>query len=228
MSWTVTTWNIHGSVEPDLEDLAEVLRTCGADVVALQEVRQRQARRLARLLGWRSVWRRKHYPYSPLAWWLAEGHALLTPHTLRDPVRHTLSRGHRVWIYRYRIMLSAHVERDGESLTVHNLHLSSDGTDERIEQARRACGAALDIAATTRVVCGDFNAHESPEVIREFHPLGVHDPGGSFTCKSHAPVKRIDYVLVPDAATHVEVETPEGDDTWATRSDHLPVTVTFH
>lgn len=226
MSWTVTTWNLHGSADPDLEDIAEVLRQIEPDALALQEVRRTQARRLGALLGMRVAWRRKHYPYSPLVWWRAEGHAIVTPHQIGDVRRDTVSTGEPVWIYRRRIMLSAVIRRAGESLAVHDLHLSSDDADDRILQARRAAAAARLIDADLRVVCGDLNAADEPEVVREFHTLGVRDPGGMNTSPARTPRQRIDYVLVPDP-TRAHVVTPAGGDDWARRSDHLPVTVRF-
>ncbi len=53
-TWRVLTWNIIGSRQPNLDVITEVISGYAADVVALQEVRQRQARGLARRLGWPS------------------------------------------------------------------------------------------------------------------------------------------------------------------------------
>ena len=227
MTWRVLTWNVHGSVDPDMAAIADRIRERSVDVAALQEIRRSQAVRLTRLLGWQVVWRRKHYPYSPFVWWRAEGLAIVSPHRITDPVRHTLSTGQPIWIYRYRIMLTATVHRADGSLTVHDMHLSSDGVDSRIEQARRATGIIAERPHEYRVVCGDLNAPDEVEVIREFHPLGLRDVGGDFTDPSHAPHQRLDYVLVPETAEQCTIDTPEGGDDWALLSDHLPVVAEF-
>lgn len=233
-TWVVTTWNLLGSEQPDVAAIAGHLCSFGPDVVALQEVRRSQARRLGRLLGWHVAWRRKHYPYSPALWWRAEGLALLSPHPLGDVERHTLSVGHPIWKWRHRVMVSGVVTRSaaagGGTLAVHDVHLSSDSTDERIEQAARATGFALagrSATASLRVMCGDLNAKDEPTVIEAFAPLGVHDPGGPLTVKADRPVKRLDYILIPTEATDVDVQTPAGGADWRALSDHLPVTTRF-
>ncbi len=80
--WTVTTWNVHGSAHPDIARVAERLQVEGPDVVLLQEVRKSQAAELARRTSMRFAWARKHFPHTRLAPWLAEGLAILTPHSL--------------------------------------------------------------------------------------------------------------------------------------------------
>ena len=227
MTWRVLTWNILGAKNPDLTTLADHVRESNPDVVALQEARRSQAQRLAALLGWRVVWRRKHYPLTPLLWWRAEGQALLAPKAIADARDYELSPGVSTWIYRHRIMLTATVVRGEERLRVCNVHLSSSGTDERIEQARRAASFIAAEPSAARVVCGDMNAANELEVIREFHTIGVRDTGGDPTSPSRAPFQRLDYVLVPDHASVSAIDTPEGGDEWAALSDHLPVLVEF-
>lgn len=225
-TWRVLTWNLHGSQDPDVVAVAARLRALAPDVAALQEVRRSQARRLGELLGWRVTWKRKHYPYSPLVWWRAEGMAIATPWALDDVRRDTLSTGEPIWVYRHRIMVSATVRHQGDELRVHDLHLGGEDVDARIDQARRA--ASLMGPAATRVICGDLNAPDGePEVLRELRSMGVEDPGGEPTNPADHPYQRIDYVLAPDDAVVESVETPTGDADWAALSDHLPVVVTF-
>jgi endonuclease/exonuclease/phosphatase family metal-dependent hydrolase len=173
------------------------------------------------------VWRRKHYPLTPLIWWRAEGQALLAPTAIVEARHHVLSHGESTWIYRHRIMLTGTVTRGAESLRVCNVHLSSSSPDERIEQARRAATAIAAEPPTLRVVCGDMNAANEQEVIREFHVVGVRDTGGDFTNPSRTPRQRLDYVLVPENAKVSAIDTPDGGDEWAELSDHLPVLVEF-
>ncbi|MGZ4763108.1 MAG: endonuclease/exonuclease/phosphatase family protein, partial [Ilumatobacteraceae bacterium] len=46
-TWRVLTWNIHGAGRPNLDVISEIIAGYAPDVVALQEVQHRQARRLA-------------------------------------------------------------------------------------------------------------------------------------------------------------------------------------
>ena len=227
MTWRVLTWNLLGSRNPDFAAIVDVVRRGKPDVIALQEARRAQAHGLAEALGWRVVWKRKHFPLTPLVWWRAEGLALLAPTELSDVRRYVLSRGASTWTYRHRIMVTATVGRGSEQLRVCNVHLSSSGADERIEQARRAATFIAAESALLRVVCGDMNAANELEVIREFHAVGVRDTGGDFTNHSRSPTKRLDYVLVPENARVSAIDTPEGGDDWAAISDHLPVLVEF-
>ena len=228
MTWRVLTWNILGAKHPDsVAAIVDFVRQSNPDVVALQEARHGQAKALADALGWRVVWRRKHYPLTPFVWWRAEGQALLAHAPLSEARRYVLSRGVSGWTYRHRIMLAATVVRGEERLRVCNVHLSSSGADERIAQARRAATYIAAEPSALHVVCGDMNAANELEVIREFHVVGVRDTGGDFTNPSRAPRQRLDYVLVPENAKVSAIDTPEGGDEWAALSDHLPVLVEF-
>lgn len=227
MTWRVLTWNILGARDPDIARLAAHIRSSNPDVVALQEARRAQATQLARALGWRMVWKRKHWPLTPLFWWRAEGQSLLAPTKLIDAHQQVLSHGVSKWTYRHRTMITATVQRGADRIRVSNVHLSSNSPDERIEQARRAAEFIDTEPTALRVVCGDMNAVNELEVLREFHAIGVRDTGGDFTNPSRVPSKRLDYVLVPEDAKVSAIDTPEGGDQWAALSDHLPVLVEF-
>lgn len=227
--WRVVTWNLHGSARPDLVLVAAALRELQPDVVALQEVQRRQARALARMLGWRRRWGRKHHPYSPAVWWRTEGHAVLSPHHLAAPRRVSLTPGVTTWRWRHRIVLSVTVRRRSDELRVHCTHLSSDSTDERIEQARRLASVVAAEALPFAVVAGDLNTHadDLAEIVREFHVAGLRDPGGDSTCPATVPQERLDMVLVPESSVLRRQHVPDGGDRWAAMSDHLPVLVQF-
>lgn len=192
-SWRVMTWNVHGAAQPDLGRLADAVRDQRPDVLALQEIRPRQAVGLAELLGWRHHWARKHYPYSPLVWWLGEGAAIMSPHSITQPIRRSLSPGVSTWTFRHRIVLVATVHRGDASIRVYDTHLASHSqSDERIEQAGRVATMIADEAHTTPVVAGDLNAPGEVEVIRQFHRVGLRDPGGGPTHPSMSPRRRLD------------------------------------
>lgn len=226
-TWRVLTWNILGSHQPNLDVITGVITGSSPDIVAMQEVQHGQARGLARRLGWRVVWARKHFPYSPLVWWRAEGLALLTPHTVGEMVTASISPGVSTWTFRHRIVIAATVTRDGDALRVANTHLSSDSPDDRIAQARRVVEHLGDRSPV--VVAGDLNtdADAAIEVLREFGVASLVDPGGEDSSPSIAPAQRLDYVLVPASADVSLRITPEGGQHWSTLSDHLPVIVEF-
>lgn len=228
-TWRVLTWNVRGAARPPLATLAEVIREYEPDVLALQEIQPLQARGLARLLGWQHRWGRKHYPYSHAVWWRAEGLAIMSPHRLTRFHHQTISPGVHPWTWRHRVLLAADVERGADRLRVVNTHLAAhaSGADQRIAQAGRVAARVRADAAPLTVVAGDLNAPGEVEVIREFHTVGLRDPGGGPTNPSIAPAQRLDYVLIPDRARLLEQAQPDGGEWWWALSDHIPVLVAF-
>ena len=226
-TWRVLTWNILGSHRPNLDVMSEVMLGYSCDVVAVQEIRHRQARGLARRLGWRAVWTRKHFPYSPLVWWRAEGLALLSPHAVGDLVTVSISPGVSTWTHRHRVAMAATLTRadDGEVLRIVDTHLASHSADERIAQARRVVALIGD--RRPAAVAGDLNAVDEVEMLREFRTVGLVDPGGDYSNPSIAPRQRLDYVLVPESATVTSRLVPSGGEPWHQLSDHLPVLLEF-
>jgi endonuclease/exonuclease/phosphatase family metal-dependent hydrolase len=224
-TWRVLTWNILGSRQPNLDVVGEVISGYLPDVVALQEVQRRQARGLARRLDWRVAWKRKHYPYSPLVWWRAEGLAILTPHSVSELASASISPGVSSWTFKHRVAMAITVTRQGVALRLANTHLASRDADARIAQARRVLPVLGD--RRPAVVAGDFNASDELEIIREFGVAGLVDPGGDSSSPAIAPVRRIDYILIPRDATVITTSTPDGGEQWHQLSDHLPVTVEF-
>jgi endonuclease/exonuclease/phosphatase family metal-dependent hydrolase len=224
-TWRVLTWNILGSHGPNLDVISEVISGYSPDVAGLQEVLKRQARGLARRLGWRVVWTRKHYPYSPVLWWRAEGLAILTPLSVSELTCASISPGVSTWTFRHRVAMAATVTRHGDALRIANTHLASHDPDERIAQARRVVPLIGD--RRPAILVGDLNAADEPEVLREFRVLGLVDPGGSDSSPSIAPVRRLDFILVPESASVTMRLTAEGGEPWHQLSDHLPVLVEF-
>ncbi len=224
-TWRVLTWNILGSHRPNLDVMAQVIVGYAPDVVALQEVKRRQAKVIARHTGWQVVWARKHHPYSPLIWWHTEGLAMLSPNGFGEMISASISPGVSTWSYRHRIVMAATVTRDDDTLRIANTHLASHDPDERIAQARRV--AARVGNRRPAVVAGDLNAANEVEVVREFGSLGLVDPGGDDSNPSIAPRQRLDYILIPESATVTAQLTPVGGEPWHQLSDHLPVLVEF-
>jgi len=227
--WRVTSWNLLGARDPDLSSIAAVLRAQDIDAAGLQEIRRSQIRRLARHLGWHYAWTRKHYPYSPLVWWRAEGLGIVSPWQVSNRLRTTISPGVSTWTFKHRVLLAATITRRDGTLRVFNTHLASHDTDERIEQAKRVADRLRTDPARLRILTGDLNTTDGSdvEVLREFRRIGLVDPGGNNTEPANAPHQRLDYVLVPFDATVTSTHTPEGSDTWRDLSDHLPTLVEF-
>ncbi len=200
------------------------------DVVSLQEVQRRQVRKLAHRLGWHYAWARKHYPYSPLVWWRAEGIGILSPWAVSARRRTTISPGVSTWTYKHRVLLAATITRNDGSLRVFNIHLANHDADARIAQAKRVADRVRAASAPLSIVTGDLNATDDTEVevLREFNAVGLSDPGGTVSNPSISPFRRLDYVLVPNDAQVTLTQTPEGGERWARLSDHLPVLVEFH
>ncbi len=227
--WRVMTWNIRGAHHPDLAEIAAVIREQQPDVASLQEVQRAQLRRLAKQLGWHHAWARKHYPYSPLLWWRAEGIGILSPWGVSARMRATISPGVSTWVYKHRVMLAATITRRDGEVRVFNTHLASHDADQRLAQARRVADRVRTDTSRCKILTGDLNTTDDAEieVLREFRAVGLTDSGGTVSNPSIAPSQRIDYVLLPTAATVLRSHTPEGGELWARLSDHLPVLVEF-
>jgi endonuclease/exonuclease/phosphatase family metal-dependent hydrolase len=230
----VMSWNLRGAAKPRLDSVVEIVRAREPDVLALQEVRRGQARRIAGLLGWRRpAWALKHNPYWP-AWWLAEGLALLSHHRLavHPPVVLTPEINRRT--FRRRILLPAEVLlEDEQRVLVIDAHLSSGDDDElRVRQAHHVLSILPDSLPT--VFVGDLNATPRAGSIATLIGGGLLDawpaaaPAGQpgFTYPANAPRRRIDYVMVSAGLGIAEVSVP--DDLGAAMSglsDHRPLLV---
>lgn len=227
------TWNIRGSARPDLAAIAAVVAAERPDAIAVQEIGRRQADTLATMLRWHHCWARKHYPYSPVLWRLAEGLAIMSPHPLSHTTSHSLSPDRSTWTHHHRIALATSVQRAGDrdrgdKVRIYNVHLAAGRrADERIAQAGRVVAQITAQRSSPTVVAGDLNAGSEVEVIRELHRSGVHDPGGGPTFPSIAPRARFDFILVPDASVVTRRHEPDGGGDWHHLSDHLPVTIDF-
>ena len=136
-TWTVTTWNLHGSGGPPIASVAARLRALAPDVIALQEVQRRQAASLAEALGMQHHWALKHYPWTPLLKSKAEGMAILTPHTLSATGGKSLTPKPSRWSYKRRIVGWGLVARpDHSAYRVYDAHLiGGDAAGDRLDQA---------------------------------------------------------------------------------------------
>lgn len=228
LEWTVVSWNVLGARRPDLSRLADVLAERSPDVVMLQEVQRGQAEELARRLGMRFTWAFKHNPWRPFfsAW--AEGAAILTPHQLGAPAHTQISTAGSKRSWRRRILQWALVGRDDRSAyLVYNAHLTPDAqeSEARMGEGRRIAEIVAENGdSPPAIIGGDMNADVGESVLDVIPGRRAET---SATNPADAPVVTIDHVVVPDAATVVSADVPEGGAEWRELSDHLPVTVTF-
>ena len=226
------SWNLRGSAKPRLDAVVEILQAHEPDVVALQEIRRGQARRIAGLLGWRRpAWALKHNPYWP-AWWLAEGLAVLSRHRLAVHPTVVLTPEINRRTFRRRILLPAEVLLDEDRrILVIDAHLSSGDDDAlRVREARHVLSILPDTLPT--VFVGDLNATPRTDSIKVLIEGGFADawpaaarPGEpGFTYPANAPRRRIDYLMVHGDLRVAEASVP--DDLGAAMSglsDHRPL-----
>jgi endonuclease/exonuclease/phosphatase family metal-dependent hydrolase len=238
----VLTWNLQGSQGVDVAAVAEIIGRTGADIVALQEIGKRQARRLGSALGidqwW---WVFKHWSIVGRP----EGLAVLTPHRLVANSSVVLQRG-PFWSWRRRVVAEATLSRDGERFAAVNVHLSPhDATERRVREA----GVVIERAITSSpvpIICGDLNEAAGGPAHRTFCGAGWTDSwaaargdgaeaAGATNWTAgprlgRPPTQRIDYVFAPPGwsveSSAVPVD-PERLDEVAGLSDHLPVVATL-
>lgn len=235
---TLVTWNLQGSAGVDVDGVADVIASIGADVVIVQEVQQAQARRVSRALDMPNMrWAFKNL--SPSTW--PEGLAIFTPHHLRSAETFLLRRSW-FWNWRRRIGLVAEIERGDERFGVINVHLSphAEGDHRRreahlvVERARRAdrfpviAGDLNDVPGgpgyTVLTGSGWFDAWSIEKSV-EADGATNWTPGDRF---GRVPTQRLDFVFVPAGWTVDEARVlAEADrfDWFAERSDHLPLLV---
>lgn len=226
--WTVLTWNVHGSERPNIAKLADAIGFETPDVVVIQEIRKKQASALAAALAFRYSWARKHFPYTRVLWWRAEGMAIMTPHAL-DAAGHTeLSDNERSRSWKRRIAQWALVGRgDSTAFRVYNVHLSPhDSASSRREEAVRLAKVVAEHGdVPPAIVAGDFNDSYDSSIIYALPGIEHLVPPDS--SPADEPTQLLDHVLLPVEAEHVSVTVPSGGVDWAELSDHLPVTVRF-
>ena len=229
------TWNLLGSRGMLVDSVAAQILERDPDAVAIQEIQRRQARTLARHLGWHHRWTLKHFPYSPALWWRAEGLAILSRWELDDATHLRVSDRFWTWNHSRRVLMAATVRRSDDELRLFNIHLGG-GPGERIPQVRRvaarlraeaSAGGSANANTSPIAVAGDLNASNDPATLDPLTLLGLRDPGGPNSSPADDPYQRIDYVLIPESASGVHSDTPTGGAAWGRLSDHLPVVVTF-
>jgi endonuclease/exonuclease/phosphatase family metal-dependent hydrolase len=237
----IVSWNLQGSQGVDVDGVADVLAAARADVIVIQEIQRRQARRVARRLGITEMrWVFKHFP---LTTW-SEGLAVLTPHRLVDTDSFVLRRAW-FWNWRRRVGLVARIERGDEQFGVINVHLSPHDAGE---QRRREAHLVVERARSEPehpLIAGDFNDLPDGPCYQVFTGSGwtdawlidkLQDNDGATNWTSgarrgRAPTQRLDFVFAPAGWTVADARVlAESDrlDWFAERSDHVPLVAELH
>jgi endonuclease/exonuclease/phosphatase family metal-dependent hydrolase len=205
------TWNLQGSQGVDIDAVASVVRRAAPDVVALQEVQRRQARRLATALSIRS-------PRRAWIWaWQRRVAVDVTVATDGGPLRvidvHLSPHDHGPQRRRESGIILARARRGAPApLVLGDLNEPPGGG---------AIGELL--AAGWRDAWSIADADED-------------DGATNWTAgarRGRAPTQRIDYVLVPPGARVQSAVVIRGvgaaadTDAMAELSDHLPLVVTI-
>lgn len=229
----VLSYNIHhGQGEDgrfDLERLAGVIRTSGAELVALQEVDVGtgraggvdQAAELGRLTGMQSVFG-EAMPYDGGSY----GEAVLSawPVVATDVVALAASSGHEP---RAAVVVTVQPPWGGLPVRICGTHLDhTDDDTDRVAQAE-ALVAALSSTGTETLLVGDLNSEPGSRPLSVFEGAGWRpsDPTLTPTYPSSAPTLKIDWVLLAPEATSRVSAVEILDEPLA--SDHAPVLATW-
>ena len=234
---TVMTFNIHHGVgadgQLDLGRIADVIRSSGADVVALQEVDRHFGERSAFADQAAELGRALHMhvayganldlePLVPGQPRRQYGNAVLSRHRIRSSRNILLPRPDGE---EQRGLLEVDLRVRGVPVRVYATHLQHNSAESRRLQAE-AILQALTSSDSSTVLLGDLNAQpEDPEIVLLLQELvdawmqaGL---GPGYTYSATDPHARIDYVLHSDDVVSRVAAVLATD-----VSDHLPVVVT--
>lgn len=234
----VITYNIHHAQGTDgvldLERIAQVIQTSGAEVVGLQEVDNHWSERSnwVNQPAWLAARLKMHYAYAanldlpplnPGEPRRQYGTAVLSKYPIKN-FKNTL-----LPLYptgEQRGLAVATIKVRGVDLRFANTHLTSNNNAERLEQAKKVV-ELLAGSKTPTMLVGDLNATPTaPEITtltgiwRDTWPqVGV---GPGYTIEADHPTARIDYILhsAKIRPTSAQVLTTSG-------SDHLPLTASY-
>ncbi|TMR99793.1 endonuclease/exonuclease/phosphatase family protein [Nonomuraea basaltis] len=232
----VASFNIHHAQgvddKLDLQRVADVIRTGGADIVGLQEVDRHWSERseFADQASWLAERLHMHVvyganldldPLTPGAPRRQYGTAILSRYPILDWDNTLLPRydGHE-----QRGLLRALVQVRGVRVQVFNTHLQHNNANERLEQVR-AIQPLVAPREEPVVLTGDLNARpDAPEIRALSESLTDAWPragaGDGYTYPVAVPSARIDYVF-----TSADVRVKSATVATSDASDHLPLFV---
>jgi endonuclease/exonuclease/phosphatase family metal-dependent hydrolase len=234
---TVMSFNIHHAQGTDgvldVDRVARVMRSSGADVIGVQEVDRHYSERSDWMDEAAELAERVHMnvvfaanidnppPGTGLPR-IQYGTAILS--------RFPIVAHKNTWLYRspdqeQRGLLQATLDIHGMRVQAYNTHLSASSAVDRLEQAKQIqelIGETKDPTFLT----GDMNAtSDAPEIktlssfLTDSWTVAGRGPG--YTIESSEPTKRIDYVFTSDEIRPLKDRVVTTD---PAASDHLPVT----
>lgn len=237
---TVLVYNIHAGLDTarqnNLERVAELVRTTGADLVLLQEVDRNTQRSgptdqpavLARLTGYSMAFGRAisfqggDYGVALLSRWAIQRDTLIPLTVTAPPGRTAEGREQRG-------VLVATIRAPGGPIAVLNTHLDASGEDVwRVQEIAGVLQAATTLRrrGVPLLIGGDLNALPESPIHQELRAAGFRDAwpecgtGDGFTFPATTPSRRIDYLYLTGEASCVSAEViPSG------ASDHRPLLV---
>ena len=230
----VLTYNMHHAQGVDgvlnLERVAQVIESSGAEVVALQEVDKffdprsnwvDQPAWLAERLGMNVTFAANldWDPPAPDKPRRQYGTAVLSTHPIVD------SRNTFLPLYpgqEQRSLLEVTLDVGGSPVRIANTHLTNDNDAERQEQATKVV-ELLAGATVPTVLAGDLNAIPTAAPIKTLTAVLTDSwaeagTGAGYTHSSFLPTKRIDYLMHSAGVTTTEIRVLS-----TLASDHLPV-----
>jgi endonuclease/exonuclease/phosphatase family metal-dependent hydrolase len=238
MKLRLMTWNVHRCVgvdrKLDVERVADVIASCRADIVALQELdvgRMRtrsvdQAHRLAELLKMRS-----HFHPAITVEGERYGDAILTTLPERLVKTGALPGLPKIKALEPRGALWVAVDIGGVELQVINTHLGLVPREQQVQVAELLGERWLGAEGFTppAVLLGDFNALPVSQTYRMLTAVLRDAQEGrgkatTATFPSGFPILRIDHVFLAGDITVTGVESPF-DPRSRAASDHLPLIV---
>ena len=231
---TVMTYNIHHGEGTDkrldLARIAEVIRKCEPDFVALQEVDAgtkrtngvMQAEELGRLT-------KMYHAYGPAMHYDGGryGNAILSRHPIE--LAGTLALPHRPGDRREpRAALMTECRLANETIVFTSTHLDhTREPSDRLEQAKRIAEKAVgDGRGVPAILAGDFNCEPASapmQALARGWTVVSNDAANTPTAPADAPRVKIDHVLVRPGARWRVMEAKVIDEPVA--SDHRPVVV---
>ncbi len=233
----VLVYNIHAGRDAagvdNLERVAAIVRESGADIAMLQEVDRGTARsgnidqvaRLASLTGFQAAFGKTlDYQGGQYGVAVLSRREILSDTLLRLPVSPPQERSGAG--YEPRGALRAAILTPLGELHVLNTHIDASREDfYRLQEARELLriAAASEPPGGAVLIGGDLNSEPSSVVIATLIAAGWNDAwrcgrGDGLTFPARAPVKRIDYLLLPTSLRCLSARVISTD-----ASDHLPV-----
>ncbi|HXG54091.1 MAG TPA: endonuclease/exonuclease/phosphatase family protein [Vicinamibacterales bacterium] len=238
----VLVFNIHAGKNAagasNLDDVAALIRSTGADLALVQEV-DRGTRRSGGIDQLQVMSAGSGFPFAfgrsldydggqyGIAAFARQG--FIAQFTEALPVKPLQTRAGGSHEPRAALVIVVGTRRG--NLTALNTHLDASGVEGyRLQEAAKV----IDLIAGARksrmpaIAGGDFNAEPGSEVHKRILASGLRDAwmecgqGDGFTFPAHKPVKRIDYLFLTDPLHCTDARVIE-----TTISDHRPLLVTL-